>query len=200
MECVVLAVACLITYWLVTNLLPHVYSLSRDDDLLGGMWAVIATIFLLCNSIGKNAAAAVSRMAATSVSFVLCLIYLAFLPFHAWALAVLVGASALAVMLLGRAGDAVTAGITTTLIMVVAAITPQHAWQQPILRLADTVVGVAVGVVAAWAGTQVKRLRLVRSVSPAPPKAEIDLSETGHGAWAAHPLPPPATEGRRGCH
>ena len=158
----VLAVACLITYWLVTSLLPRVYSASRDDDLLGGMWAVIA---------------AVSRMAATSVSFVLCLIYLAFLPFHAWALAVLVGASALAVMLLGRPGDAVTAGITTAVIMVVAAVSPQHAWQQPILRLVDTVVGVAVGVMAAWAGIQVKRLLPARPVPPAPPKAKIDLPE-----------------------
>jgi hypothetical protein len=84
-ECLVLAVACLITYWLVTSLLSRVYSLSRDDDLLGGMWAVIATIFLLRDSYGKSVAAAVSRMAATSVSFVLCLIYLTFLPFHAWA-------------------------------------------------------------------------------------------------------------------
>jgi hypothetical protein len=47
--------------------------------------AVIATIFVLHGSFGKSVAAAVSRMAATSVSFVLCLIYLAFLPFHAWA-------------------------------------------------------------------------------------------------------------------
>jgi hypothetical protein len=74
-ECLVLAVACLITYWLVTSLLSRVYSLSRDDDLLGGMWAVIARIFLLRDSYGKSVAAAVSRMAATSVSFVLCLIY-----------------------------------------------------------------------------------------------------------------------------
>jgi hypothetical protein len=125
-QCVVLAVACLITYWLVRTLLSRVYSLSRDDDLLGGMWAVLATIFVLRDSFGKSVAAATSRMAATSVSFVLCLIYLAFLPFHAWALAVLVGASALVVMLLGRPGDAVTAGITTAVIMVVAAISPQH--------------------------------------------------------------------------
>ena len=86
--------ACLITYELVTNALSRVYSLSRDDDLLGGMWAVLATIFVLRDSFGKSVAAAVSRMSATFVSFVLCLIYLAFLPFHAWALAVLVGASA----------------------------------------------------------------------------------------------------------
>ena len=62
-----LAVACLVTYWLATHLLSRVHSVGRDDDLLGGMW-----------------------------------------------------------------------------------------WEQPILRLADTIVGVAVGAVAAWAGLQVK--------------------------------------------
>ena len=173
-ECVVLAVACLITYELATSALSHVYSISRDDDLLGGMWAVLATIFVLRDSFGKSVAAAVSRMAATVVSFVLCLIYLAFLPFHAWALAVLVGASALVVMLLGRPGDAVTAGITTAVIMVVAAVSPQHAWQQPILRLADTVVGVAVGALAAWAVTRVRGFLPTRSVSPGPAKVRAD--------------------------
>src|ERR1700761_3489884 len=162
-ESAVLSVACLVTYWLATSLLPRVHSVGRDDDLLGGMWAVIATIFVLRGSFAKSVAAAVSRMAATFVSFVLCLIYLAFLPFHAWALAVLVGASALAVMLLGRPGDAVTAGITTAVILVVAAVSPQHAWEEPILRLADTVVGVAVGAIAAWTGAWIKRLW------PAPP-------------------------------
>jgi hypothetical protein len=166
-ESVVLALACLITYGLATHLLSRVHSVGRDDDLLGGMWAVIATIFVLRDSYRQSVAAAVSRMAATSASFVLCLIYLAFLPFHAWALAMLVGASALAVMLLGRPGDAVTAGITTAVIMVVAAVSPQHAWQQPILRLADTVVGVAVGALAAWSGMQVKRLLSGRNVPPA---------------------------------
>jgi hypothetical protein len=156
-ECAVLGAACLLTYWLATDLLSRVHSVGRDDDLLGGMWAVLATIFVLRGSFHKSVAAAVSRMSATLVSFALCLIYLAFLPFHAWALAVLIGASALVVMLLGRPGDAVTAGITTAVIMVVADISPQHAWQQPILRLADTVVGVAVGAAAAWAGIWVKQ-------------------------------------------
>jgi uncharacterized membrane protein YgaE (UPF0421/DUF939 family) len=157
-ECVVLAVACLITYWLATALLSGV-SVGRDDDLLGGMWAVLATIFVLRDCLRKSAAAAISRMAATSVSFVLCLIYLSFLSFHVWALAVLIGLSALVVTLLGRPGDTVTAAITTAVIMGVSAISPQHAWQQPILRLADTVVGVAVGVVAAWCVTRLKGLR-----------------------------------------
>ena len=166
-ECVVLAVACLITYWLATHVLSRVHSVGRDDDLLGGMWAVLATIFVLRDSFSKSVAAAVSRMAATSVSFVFCLIYLAFLPFHAWALAVVVGASALAVMLLGRPGDAVTAGITTAVILVVAAVSPQHAWEQPILRLADTIVGIAVGAIAAWGGTWINRLWPPPPVPPA---------------------------------
>ncbi len=41
------------------------------------MWAVIATIFVFRESYTGSRSAAVSRMAATSVSFVLCLIYFA---------------------------------------------------------------------------------------------------------------------------
>ena len=29
-----------------TAILAHVYSVSRSDDLLGGMWAVVATAFI----------------------------------------------------------------------------------------------------------------------------------------------------------
>ena len=76
-------------------------------------------------------------------------------------------------MLAGRPGHAVTAGITTAVILVVAAVTPQHAWQQPILRLANTAVGVAV--VAAWTGLWVKRFLAARSDLPAPAKAKADL-------------------------
>jgi hypothetical protein len=36
-----------------------------------------------------------------------------------------------------RPGDAITAGITTAIVMVVAAASPHDAWQQPILRLAE---------------------------------------------------------------
>ncbi len=156
----VLAIACLITYWLTTHLLSRIDTVSRDDDLLGGMWAVIATVFVLRDSYTQSVSAAVSRMMATLVSFVLCFVYLLFLPFHVWALAVLVGLSALAVTLAGRPGDAITAGITTAVILVVAAVSPRDDWQQPILRLADTVIGVAVGVAAAWLALRVIRPRL----------------------------------------
>ena len=42
----ILALSCAISYWLITHILANTYSISRDDDLLGGMWAVVATIFV----------------------------------------------------------------------------------------------------------------------------------------------------------
>jgi uncharacterized membrane protein YccC len=160
LECTVLAIACLITYWLTASVLTRVYSISRADDLLGGLWAVVATIFVCRDSYQQSVAAAVSRMSATAVSFVLCLVYLIFLPAYGWAVALLIGLSALAVMLIGRPGDAVTAAITTAVVMLVAAVTPRDAWEQPILRLVDTLIGVAVGVAAAWIGMRLLRPRM----------------------------------------
>ena len=34
--------------------------------------------------------------------------------------------------------------------MVLADVTPQRAWEQPVLRFADTVIGGIVGVAAVW--------------------------------------------------
>jgi uncharacterized membrane protein YccC len=156
-DCGILAAACLITYWLATRMLAHVYLLSRGDELIGGLWAVIATIFVLRDSYRHSMTAAVTRMAATAVSFVLCLIYLIFLPSDIWAMAALIGLSALAVTLIGRPGDALTAAITTAVIMGAAALSPHDAWRQPILRFADTVIGVAVGVGIAWLSLRMLR-------------------------------------------
>jgi hypothetical protein len=159
-ESAVLAIACLITFLLVTKVLTRVHSVSSADDLLGGMWAVIATAFVIRSSYQQSRTAAVSRMAATFVSFVYCLIYLTLSPFHIWALPLLIGVSALTATLIGRPGDALTAAITTTVVLVVAAVSPHDAWQQPILRFADTVVGVAVGLAAAWLDQRAIRPRL----------------------------------------
>ena len=148
----ILAVACAVTYLLVTRGVTRIYTRSHADDLIGALWAVLATIFVFRDSYAETMSAAASRLAATAVGCVLCLIYLSFLPFAVWGLAVLVGASVLAVTLLGRPGDAITAAITTAVVMVASAVSPEHAWQQPILRLANTVVGAAVGLAAAWAG------------------------------------------------
>ncbi len=88
------------------------------------------------------------------------LAYLLYLPFHAWALAALIGLSAVAVTLIGRPGDAVTAAITTAVVMVVAELSPHDAWQQPILRLAETTTGVAVSAAAAWIGLRIIHSRV----------------------------------------
>jgi uncharacterized membrane protein YgaE (UPF0421/DUF939 family) len=158
-DSVVLGLACLLTYWLAAKVLSLVYSVSADDDALGGMWAVIATVFVFRDTYDKSLTAALSRVAATLVSFALCLAYLAFLPFHLWGLALLVGLSVLVARLIGRPDDAITAAITTAVVLVVARVSPHDAWLQPILRLADTVIGVAVGLAAAW---------LVRRALPLP--------------------------------
>jgi uncharacterized membrane protein YgaE (UPF0421/DUF939 family) len=162
----VLGVACLISYWLTTRVLSLVYSVSADDDALGGMWAVIATVFVVRDSNIKSVAAALSRMAATLVSLVLCLAYLAFLPFHPWGLAILAGLSILVTTLIGRPDDAITAAITTTVVLVVAELSPHDAWQQPILRLADTAIGAAVGLAAGWLALNVVGPRIRSSESP----------------------------------
>ena len=44
--------------------------------------------------------------------------------------------------------------------MVAAELAPHDTWQQPILRLADTAIGAAVGIAAAWIGPRVIRLQL----------------------------------------
>jgi uncharacterized membrane protein YccC len=54
---------------------------------------------------------------------------------------------------LGRRDDIVTVGITTAVVMVVAAMSPSDAWQQPLLRLVDTIVGITVGVACKWAAS-----------------------------------------------
>jgi len=171
LDCGVLAVACLVTYLVATTVLSHLYLLSRTDSVLGGLWAVIATVFVSRDSYQHSVGAAVSRMSGTLVSFVFCLIYLSMLPFHVWALPVLIGASALAITLLGRPGDAGTAAITTAVVLIVAYVSPRDAWEQPILRFFDTLIGVAIGVAAAWLALRVLRPRIASAARPGYPES-----------------------------
>ncbi len=97
-----LSILCMITYWLITRMLAHTLSVSRDDDLLGGMWALVATVFVYRYSYEESVGAALSRMGATSLSFALCFIYLLFFPFHFWGMATLIGVGAVGMSLLGR--------------------------------------------------------------------------------------------------
>ncbi len=166
LDCGVLAIACLVTYGLATYLLSRIHSESRTDDMLGGLWAVIATVFVCRLSYDQSTTAAVSRVAATSVSFVLCLI-LPDLP---------------AVPPLGAGGtdrSQRTRGHADR-----AARRRNHGrdhhgsrhgrgGREPArrlaaadLRFADTVIGVAVGVAAAWAGLRVIRRAAWRAGQP----------------------------------
>lgn len=157
-----LALACWLSYWLATTVRTQAYSASPADGILSGLWAVIATIFVLRSSYHESVKAAVSRMAATLVSFMACLVYLLVLPFHQWGLALMIGVTALIPMLIGRPRDSITAAITTAVVMVSASLNPHDAWQQPLLRFGDTVIGVAVGVAAAGLAVLASWVRLHR--------------------------------------
>jgi uncharacterized membrane protein YccC len=147
---VALGLACLVSYEATTHLLRGVHSVASSDDLLGGMWAVIATVFVYRDTQTESFAAAISRMAATAVSLALCLVYLLIAPSHPWALAMLIALGTILVTLAGRPGDSVTTGVTIAVVMVVAELEPRNAWEQPILRFADTFFGVIVGLATAW--------------------------------------------------
>lgn len=50
----------------------------------------------------------------------------------------LIGLSTFVLTVVARIGDVVTAGITITVVLIVASFNPDTAWQQPILRLVET--------------------------------------------------------------
>ena len=74
----------------------------------------------------------------------------------------------MAATLIGRKEDAIIAAITTTVLLIVVAVSPQHAWLQPILRFADTIIGVAIGIVAAWSSSQGDPLTDMPAKAPRP--------------------------------
>jgi uncharacterized membrane protein YccC len=139
-----MGIAFLVTYWVITRLLAPL--VEPDSDLLGGMWAVAAVIFVFRDTGDEAVRAGLDRLVATCVSFALCLAYLLMFPFTLVGLSALLVIGALVIAALGQRSDTVTTGITTAVVMVVAAMSPHNAWQQPILRLGDTVVGIVLGV------------------------------------------------------
>jgi uncharacterized membrane protein YccC len=151
-----LALACLIAYEVVAEVLSRIHSISREDDVLGGMWAAVATIFVYRDTNDQSRDAAVSRAAATFVSFVLCFVYLLIFPFSPVGMAVLIGIGVIGVTLAGRPQDGVTVAISTAVILVIAGLAQDsQVWQEPLLRLLDTLVGIVIGVAV---GTLVTRL------------------------------------------
>lgn len=146
---VVLGAACLVAYELTTHLLRGVHSVAHSDDAIGGLWAVIATVFVYRDTSSESVATAVSRVAATGASLIICLAYLLIAHSHPWAWALLIALGATLVAGLGRPDLVIMTAITIAVIMVVAELEPRNAWEQPIFRFIDTVIGVLVGVGAA---------------------------------------------------
>jgi uncharacterized membrane protein YccC len=146
-----MAIACLITYWIITYLLSGL--VDQASDFLGGMWAVVAVVFVFRDTRARAVSAGLARLIATCVSFALCLAYLLIFAFTPVGLAAVLGVGTLVMAALGRRDDIATTGITSAVVMVAAAMSPQGAWQQPLLRLVDTVVGIALGVTGKWIGS-----------------------------------------------
>src|SRR6476661_83648 len=105
-----MAIACLVSYWIITHILSR--SVDRPSDLLGGMWAVVATVFVFRETRVRSLSAGIARLLATCVSFALCLLYLLLFPFTPLGMAALIAIGTLVMALLGRREDIVTAGIT----------------------------------------------------------------------------------------
>ena len=143
-----MAIACTITYAIITRVLATF--VDKSDDLLGGMWAVVATVFVFRDTGVHSFSAGVARLAATARSIVLCLLYLLTFPFSGLGMAAVIGLGTLVIMLLGRPDDIITSGIMTAVVLVVARISPENARHKPLLRFADTLVGIAVGVSCRW--------------------------------------------------
>lgn len=154
---VLLALCCSLSYKIITDVLAFSRFVPRDDELLGGMWAVVATIFVFRYTYEESVNAALSRISATLLSFGLCLVYLLAFPFRLWGLVLLIAIGSIILELIGRSEDIITASITTTVVMVVAGMSPEHAWKQPVLRLIDTLVGIGVGTLGAWFGLTLAR-------------------------------------------
>jgi len=143
-----MGIACLISYYIITIALAGF--VDQASDYLGGMWAAVATVFVFRDTRVSSMRAGLDRLIATLVSFALCLVYLLIFAFSPVGLGALIAIGTLVMMLLGRRDDIVTTGITTAVVMVVAAMSPAGAWHQPLLRVVDTVVGIAVGVAGKW--------------------------------------------------
>jgi uncharacterized membrane protein YgaE (UPF0421/DUF939 family) len=161
---IAMALACLISYLIMTTVLNP--AVIRNNDVLGGMWAAIAAAFVFRESNSGALAAGASRLAATCVSFALCFVYLGFFPATPAGIAIVLAVGTPVMFLLNRPGEIITTAITTIVVIAVAIASPANAWAQPLLRLADTVVGIMVGVLCNWGASFALRRLIGNSPRP----------------------------------
>jgi uncharacterized membrane protein YccC len=147
---VTLALAGLARYSRVRYASAHFDSLSPADDLVGGLWAVIATAFVFRTTEAESITAVKTRLAATGLSFALCFVFLLFLPSHPWGMALMIAVSTLLLIALGQSRDVGVSAITIGAVMVIAALGPHDPWKQPLIGAVATAVGIAIGFAASW--------------------------------------------------
>jgi uncharacterized membrane protein YccC len=99
-----MAIACLITYWIMTHTLSRF--VDESSDCLGGMWAVVAAVFVFRETRLRSLSADIARLIATCVSFALCLLYLSLFPFTPVGMAALIA--------IGTFVMALLVGVTTS--------------------------------------------------------------------------------------
>ena len=166
---IALGISALASYWFVAHVANQINEVTPTGDTIGALWAAISTIFVFRHSYDESSSAAVSRMAGTLVSFVLCEIYLLLFSFHLWAIAVVIAIGAFVLAIAGRPQDTMPASLATVVVLVIASIDPHNAWQQPIMRLLDTVLGVAIGLAAVWVSVRLMQ-RLLPATGPSGPR------------------------------
>lgn len=147
---ITLGVSAMLSYWFVAHVANPINKVTVTGDTIGALWAAIATVVVFRHSFDESSSAAVSRMAGTLLSFVLCEIYLLLFSFHLWSIAVLVALGAFLLAMAGRPQDTLNASLATLVVLVIVGLNPHHAAQQPIMRLFDTAIGVVIGLAAAW--------------------------------------------------
>ncbi|PPG92855.1 hypothetical protein C5C39_02265 [Rathayibacter sp. AY1F3] len=151
---IVLGVACAVVFVLLNDIVGPLLSEPSESREIGAMWAVVSTIFVFRAHLTERLQDARTRITATTVSLVICLAYLLIFPVTAVGVGAVIAAGAVLVVLVGRPQDASLTGITSTVVLVVADLGPaSDRWLQPLLRMLDTTIGIAVGFLAAAAFT-----------------------------------------------
>ncbi len=159
-----LALACVIAYYVAMYVVPPLF--DDENHAIGALWAAISAAFVFREDRVQALSAGLGRLRATCVSFVLCLIYLWFLPATPLGLGVLIAAGGIVMIALGWRDDVITTTITTIVVVVLAAIAPHNAWHQPVLRFLDTLLGIVVGIVCKWVASLLfRRVRRPAAVS-----------------------------------
>ena len=143
-----MSVVALIAYW--SAFFAFAQASSTTSNTIGALWATISAIFVFREHRADSVSAAGSRLLASCFSAALCLIYLLLFPPSLAGMAIVIAVGTVLLLRAQRHGEIATTAITTAVVMVVAVVEPRHAWHQPLLRLADSVIGIVIGTAANW--------------------------------------------------